>query len=131
MKLNPDCIRDILITIEENTDYCNCWDFDAETVKHKPLSRYSLDEIVYHVSQCKKSGLIDGCEIYMGGIAGRVQDLSPYGHQFLADIRSDNVWNGIKAIAGKVGSTSLDAITQIASNVITELIKAQFGLTTP
>lgn len=35
---------------------------------------------------------------------------------------------GVKSIAGKVGSKSLDALVEIASNVITELIKAQFGL---
>lgn len=129
MKLNPDCIRDLLLTIEANTDYSNCWDFDVNCVNQKPLNRYSFDEVVYHIHQCQKSGLIDGCSIYMSGTAGCVQDLSPAGHRFLADIRSDNVWNGIKTVAGKVGSTSLEAITQIASNVITELIRSQFGLT--
>jgi len=38
------------------------------------------------------------------------------------------VWNGVKSVAGKVGATSLSALTQIATNVVTELIKAQFGL---
>mgnify|MGYP002958432843 FL=1 len=59
---------------------------------------------------------------------GRIYDMTYAGHQFLANIRSDNIWKGTKAIASKIGSSSLDAITQIASNVITELIKAQFGL---
>lgn len=129
MKLNPDCIRDILLTIEANTDYLSCWDFDSSCITKKPLKRYTFEEVIYHISQCNKSGLIDGCQIYMGGAAGSVQDLSPAGHQFLANIRSDNVWNGVKEIAGKVGSVSLDAIIQIASNVITEIIRSQFGLT--
>lgn len=128
MKLNPDCIRDILLTVEANTDYLNNWDFDSDCIEQNPLNRYNYDEVIYHISQCKKSGLLDGCHIYTGGAAGSVADLSPLGHQFLADIRSDTIWNGVKEVAGKVGSTSLDSIIQIASNVITELIRSHFGL---
>lgn len=129
MKLNPDCIRDILLTIEANTDYYKDWNFDSSCIKQKPLNHYTFDEVIYHISQCNKTGLIDGCQIYLGGSAGYIQDLSPLGHRFLADIRSDSVWNGVKSVAGKIGSTSLDALIQIASNTITELIKAQFGIT--
>lgn len=129
MKLNPDCIRDILLTVEENTDFRRMWDFDSSCIEHKPLNRYTFDEVIYHISQCNKAGLVDGCQIYMGGTAGCIRDLSPYGHQFLADIRSDTVWSGVKNVAGKVGSTSLNALVQIASSVITALIKAEFGLT--
>lgn len=57
-----------------------------------------------------------------------VQDLTPTGHKFIENIRQDTIWNNTKSIAAKVGSKSLDAIMQIASNVITELIKSQFGL---
>lgn len=55
-----------------------------------------------------------------------IEDLSPSGHQFLADIRSDNNWNKTKSIAKSVGASSLTAIKEIATNVIAELIKAQF-----
>lgn len=58
----------------------------------------------------------------------KVNDITYAGHQFLANIRDDKIWKGVKGIARKIGSTSLEAFTQIASNVITELIKAQFGI---
>ena len=127
MKLNPDCIRDILLTIEEVTDYLNEWTFDSKSMNAPLLSKYSYDEIVYHISQCDKAGLIDGSKIYFGACAGVVSDLSPYGHQFLADIRSDNVWHNVKEVSKKVGSNSLQAIMQIATGVITEIIKNQLG----
>ena len=66
--------------------------------------------------------------MFDGGESCIIGDLSPAGHEFLANIRKDTVWNGVKSVAGKVGATSLSALTQIAANVVTELVKAQFGL---
>lgn len=129
MRLNPDCIRDVLLTVENNTDYSKSWYFNKENLLEKPLCNYSSDEVIYHISQCYKAGLIDGCKFYDGGIAGTVGDLSPSGHQFLADIRSDSVWNNVKEVSKKVGSNSLQAISQIATGVITEIIKLQLGIT--
>lgn len=128
MKLNPDCIRDILLTIEAKTDFHQSWYFNLSNDFDEPLSNYTSDEIIYHISQCDKAGLIDGCRFYDNGEAGYVGDLSPYGHQFLADIRSDTVWSNVKEVSKKVGSNSLQAISQIATGVITEIIKAQLGL---
>lgn len=79
--------------------------------------------------QCDCSGLITGVRYYEDGDYIEIDDLAPAGHQFLANVRQDNIWNNTKTIAGKVGSKSLDALIQISSNVITELIKAQFCLT--
>ena len=70
---------------------------------------------------------IDVPKSYLPQIS-RVYDLTFAGHQFLANVRSDNIWNGVKSVGLKIGSVSLEALTQIASNVITELVKAQFGL---
>lgn len=58
----------------------------------------------------------------------RVSDLSPHGHEFLANIREDTIWNDVKSISSKVGSKSLSAVSQIASLVIAEIIKSQLGL---
>lgn len=94
------------------------------------LSSYFDDEIRYHVRQCELSGLLYRVHALSGGgeLSYLIEDLTPKGHEFLANIRKDTVWNGVKDVAGKVGSTSLSALTQIASNVIAELIKSQFGL---
>ena len=57
-----------------------------------------------------------------------VIDLTPLAHQFLSDIREDTNWNKTKEIAKSVGSTSMDAIRQIAAGVISSLIHSQLGL---
>ena len=50
MKLNPDCIRDILFSIEELSTYDSLLTSDqlAET---NFLNKYSKDEILYHLNQ--------------------------------------------------------------------------------
>lgn len=128
MKLNPNCIRDILIAVEENTGYHTYLDYPSEREQCPSLSTYEDEEIKYHIYQCYKSGLIElrGKEDLSGNI--EISDLTPAGHSFLANIRSDNVWNNVKMISTKVGSTSLSALTQIASGVISAIIKSQLGL---
>ena len=127
MKLNPDCIRDILLVIENTTTYHDSWDWDFDNFDEPLLNNYSHEEIMYHILQCKKAGLVDGCEFYFGADAGTVCDLSPYGHQFLADIRSESVWNKTKDIAQNIGSNSLDVLKQISAGVLTALIQSYLG----
>lgn len=128
MRLNPDCMRNILLTIEEFTDDETTFEYNRFGEIPKRLEKYSHSEIHYHFQQCSMSELIVGFRRYDAGNLITVADLSPKGHEFLANIRQDNIWNNTKSIAAKVGSTSLNALIQISTNVITELIKAQFGL---
>ena len=123
MKLNPDCIRDILFVVENNATYSN--DVSEETMFKELGSKYPREEILYHVRQCEHSGLFLKVVHYFGGFS--IQDLSPYGHQFINDIRQDNNWNRTKDIAKNVGSFSLDVLKDISSQVITNLISSQLG----
>lgn len=129
MKLNSDCIRDILLTVEEECDYSHVMDYDRDVNVTTRLQKYTHDELIYHIKQCEYANLTLNTTYYDGGKHIIIRDLSPNGHQFLADIREDNVWNGVKDVAKKVGSTSLSALIQISSNVITQIIKNQFKLT--
>lgn len=144
MKLNLDCVRQILLCVEENTDlrkYCFFIDSDLEETvtslgdppipipdyQANLLKKFDNNELIYHIRYCVQADLL-----YLNGSFDVYQivipDLTPKGHDFLENIRDNQVWAGVKSISTKVGSKSLDAITQIASNVITQLIKAQFGL---
>lgn len=122
MKLNPDCIRDILLTVEDVTSPHVFMNYPDE---YPRLSNYSQDEVIYHIKQCDMSGFFTKVSWYIGGGCSII-DLTPDGHKFIADIRSDNVWNKTKDIAKNVGSFSLNTLSQIATNVITELISGKF-----
>lgn len=127
MKLNPDCIRDILITVESmeyNTAY-------TLTKLCAQLPSYSEEELNYHCLQLIDAGLLNAKAInVMGQISPqlwRIFDLTYPGHQFLADVRSDTTWNKTKNIAKNVGSESLHALKDIAVGVVTAAIQNQFG----
>lgn len=124
MKLNPDCIRDILLVVEENTSYSTAMEFSSDT-QFNELKHYSTEEILYHIKQCELSGLLTRVDWFLGG-GCLIHDLSPKGHEFLANIRSDNIWNKTKETAKNVGSYSLDTLTKIAINVVSSIIKNQF-----
>ena len=123
MRLNPDCIRDILFVVENNATYSNY--VSEETIFKELTPKYSREEILYHVRQCEHTRLFLKVVHYFGGFS--IQDLSPYGHQFINDIRQDNNWSKTKEIAKSVGSFSLDVLKDISSQVITNLISNQLG----
>ena len=127
MKLNPDCVRDILLKVEEIPDVHHHWDFNSKNIPELFL-QYTKEEVIYHIRQCDLCGFLLNPSHSVNYDYYSASDLTPQGHEFLNNIRENNVWTGVKNVAAKVGTTSLSALVQISSNVITQLIKAQFGL---
>lgn len=126
MKLNPDCIRDILLVVEANSSFSKIVtpnNFIASGI----FQKYDSETVTYHIRQAKEAGLLMKTSFFADGNF-TIKDLSPEGHQFLANIREDKNWNKTKTIAKKVGSTSLGALVSIASNIISSAIKHHLGL---
>ena len=48
MSLNPDCIRDILLALEEHINNCGIV-FSVNDKNELNLNQYSDDEIEYHI----------------------------------------------------------------------------------
>ena len=128
MKLNNDCVRDILLTLEEICTYDSSFSYDMDNDKPHLLASYTHDEILYHVNQCRMANLIIDVHFYDGGDSFEIGDLSPSGHQYLANIRSDKIWNKTKKVASEIGVNSLSAMTQISTQIISSIIKSHFGL---
>lgn len=126
MKLNPDCIRDILLHCEDLVDGRNPVEFedcDATINGHD----YSANEIRYHLSQCEMNGYFAGFAENLIG-SHLVSDLTPKAHEFLADIRSETIWAKTKSVSKEVGISSLRGLCQIASNVVTQIIIQHLGV---
>ncbi len=117
MKLNPNCIRGILLTIEEICDFNTCWEYERDTFESEYLAEYSHEEIIYHIRQASQSGLIQGVEYFDSGDSVLIGDLTPSGHEFLANIRSDVLW---KKILSKASGASLPILFKIAKQTATE-----------
>lgn len=126
MKLNPDCIRSILLTME-SAPYGKELPFQQVL---DSLPKYTSDDISYSVLKMVEGDLIRAnLKVYDNKIhIYKLIDITYTGHQFLAEIRDNKVWGGIKSVSKKIGVNSVPALTMIASNVVTSLIKAHFGL---
>lgn len=126
MKLNPDCIRDILLYVENSTDYRKPCCIGPNRLPES-LTIYPVNELMYHVDQCQMSEYFSKATSDLNGNVS-IKGLSPLGHQFIDNVRNDNVWNDVKIVSSKIGSKSLTALMQISSGVIRTLIEHQLGL---
>ncbi|ACZ07700.1 Uncharacterised protein [Sebaldella termitidis] len=125
MKLNPDCIRDILLWVEDVITPRNSIVVYKNSIPER-LNKYSEDEFIYHIRQCFYHKFLVPTQMKLTSSLFQIKDLSPEGHKFLANIRENTNWNKTKKIANTIGTNSLDALKDIASNVISELIIKNF-----
>lgn len=127
MRLNPDCVRDILMYCENKCTTTSGVEFDPGTTLTMDGRTYNWEELSYHLRQCDLSGYFYKASQDMYGTYF-IEDLSPAAHEFLANIRSNDNWSKVKSTASKVGSLSLSTLSSIASAVVAAAIKASLGL---
>ena len=143
MRLNLDCIRALLLCVEEHSApnknpiqfvNLNLSQKVSEMIgtyekpspqQEKLLETFTNDDIIYSLDYCLEAGLLHsfnasgrGQQIY------HIVDLTVKGHDFLGNIRYKNIYEKVKAVTEELGAQSLPAITQIASSVMSEIIKA-------
>jgi hypothetical protein len=127
LKMNIDCIRDVLLELESFPMGCYVVDSFEQSIR-----KHGKPDVVYSLMKLAEAEYINAN--YVRTMDGRphitaVFDMTFRGHEFLEKIRSDTIWStNIKPILSSIGSISFDAITQIASSVITSLISARLGL---
>lgn len=123
MKLNVECMRDVLMELEQ-ASY-------NESVRiqylHEKLSEYSQDEIDYTIIKLEEAGFVDAviANYNNGKIVLVIDDITYAGHQFLANIQETKIWEKVKKTAADVGSFSVNTLSQIASAVVAQMISNQ------
>lgn len=126
MKLNPDCMRDILM-FAENIEYGT----QATLSDMCDSLNYTAEEINYTTKKLDEAGLIDVSFVYNLGnpvaTLARLNDLTYDGHKVLADIRNEKIWESTKSAANEIGVNSIQALTQIATGVVTQIITKHIG----
>ena len=114
MKLNPDCIRDILFATQEHTDFSTNIMLGKDNYTQM-TDKYSFEELIYHVDQCRNYGFIYADR---RGSFYQIKDLTPAGHSFIANIEQENNWSKVKVAASKLGSIALPVLQALASDTI-------------
>lgn len=91
MKLNPDCMRDILIFVE-NIEYGTQATFENICAA---LKNYTPEEIDYTANKLNEASLIDGLFLpelgHVGDKLARLNFLTYDGHEVLANIRNERI----------------------------------------
>lgn len=113
MKLNNDCIRDILLFVEDqelNTIK------DARQIYKGVNGEYTEDEILYALKNLIDLGYLEGRMISASDkiLNAYIQEISATGHQYLETIRSPKAWAYAKGKAAEVGSFSLKSLGMFA-----------------
>lgn len=122
MKLDHDCVRDVLLAIEAKP-YGAIYQIDQLGV-----NGYDDFTIRYAVEKLVEGGYIDITPIdSFGQYECLIRNLTIYGHEFLDNIRPIETWDKTKSIVSKVGSVSLDVLANTAAQVATNLISKLMG----
>lgn len=129
MKLDHDCVRDLLLYIEDQVTYAT--QFRASLVD-EPNSdlNYPSSTIVYAAERLLEAGYLDGkvSKFLSGGRTVYIQSITWSGHAFLDNIRPKPAWDKVKAGAKTLGSSSLDILSKVAAQVVTKMLSEQLGL---
>lgn len=125
MKIDNECVRDILFFIEKNSTYSSPAYISTSDLKDAKLSAYGYEKINYHIRYLYMKELI----FHPFPNAVNLYDLTPEGHEFLSNIRDDNNWNKIKSVSASIGFASLKVVSAIAEGVATAAINRKLEVT--
>lgn len=114
MRLNPDCLRGILLTAEELCSDDVAWSYSKDHCDSAYLTSFSHSEIIYHIRQSEAACLLKKVSYYEDGKCAIIYDLTPKGHEFLANIREDSLW---QKVLKKASSASLPILIDAAKEI--------------
>lgn len=125
MKLNYECIRDILLALEEHISINDDLSINPISSKdlynsNENLSKYKFSEFVYCATKMDEAELINTVVYECDDAIGEIMfySISFLGHQYLDSIRSPKIWNLLKSnFSEKSISMTLDLILSQASKI--------------
>ena len=122
MKLNYDCVRSVLLTVEKSKtidEELNLNPLAVETI-FEQLPKYEDSEILYTIEKLKEAGYINAALHFAAGyfIDGTVSSITYSGHEYLDNIREPEVWRKVKTMLKNAGAITLPLISQAAQLLI-------------
>lgn len=126
MKLNYNCIRDVMLVCEDLLVLTPDLEFECISPDdiHSTIPSYSIEEIVYVLMLLDEAG-------YLHCLYSESDDqisemtvlrLTYSGHQLLDTIRPEPIWKKTINILSKAGAVTLPLISDTASSLLTSLI---------
>lgn len=135
MKLNPACVRDILLYLEENLAYKNIRGYrEHETITMEKVAEilsqtkeYSDDEAYYAIEKLIEAKYLTCTHCVYGNdkslISCDIADITYNGHAFLNTVRPETIWEKTCNISKKLGNCTLEFILSTANDIAVALGK--------
>lgn len=120
MKLDIDCVRDVLLDLE--TFPIGCYTLHDLKVS---VGKHGANNVLYTLSKLKEAGYINAeIACWESGTIDcyGVYNMTFSGHQFLETIRANKVWVKTQGILNQIGSHSFDLVKQVASAILSQLL---------
>lgn len=124
MRLNADCVRDVMLFLEENLElvsFLECSNIEIN---------YNSNDVTYTCAKLIEAGyLIGNTTVDLSGhMKVVINSITWNGHQFLDNVRSNTVWNKTKETAIKLGSVSVSFLSNIAAQIIANVISGKIQI---
>ena len=123
MRLNPDCMRDVLLVAEDHIPLNGSLSMGNLL---SLLPSYSKDELTYTCLKLNEGNLLNILKMDSdnGTSVANISDITYEGHQFLENIRNQSTWETVKQKLSLLGSSSVPVIMSVASQLMIEKIKS-------
>lgn len=122
MKLNYDCVRDVLLAVEKTETIDEDLSLTPLEVVglFDRLPEYKDNEILYTVEKLKEAGYINAAMRFASGryIDGFISSVTYSGHEYLDNIRDPKVWRKVKSVLAKAGAITMPLISQAAQALV-------------
>ena len=131
MKFNLDCVRDLLLTLEDELQFGRDLEFPTLSFHRVCLAPrmvgYPKSDIAYTTQKLKEAGYI---EVHILAADSNFIDalysaITFEGHQYLDNVRDKNVWEKIKK---KIQPFGTSVALPIVVSVSQAIVKASLGL---
>ncbi|MCI6265821.1 MAG: DUF2513 domain-containing protein [Erysipelotrichaceae bacterium] len=110
MTLNANCIRDIMLYLENNLEYRQ-----DISILNSHLN-YSSDELLYTCQKLVEANLIKGRRNVLADF--KIEDITIQGHTFISKLKDDKLW---KKVLSKVSKMAEPLTIAILENIITDI----------
>lgn len=121
MNLNPDCVRAVLLDLEERLKPNDMISVQTYVHSFKLLPHTTCNDVEYAIDKLYEAGFLKltdygSMDNVSPCLSAFIQSITYEGHKFLDTIRDDTTWGKIKISLAKAGIFTLQTIVQTAAS---------------
>lgn len=125
MRLDMDCVRDVLLALEKLTDVNENHLHRRITTEHvcKEVPNFDEKEVYNALYTLYQADFIEADNIdFCGGSDIIVEAITWQGYELLNNLRSDQVWASMKEKIKPLGTVSMQVLADLATKIVSDFL---------